>query len=136
MCHKGWYSFDLEGKKILAVHGSKEDYYWKAIEPDNVKGDYQDYDLVLSGHSHYSFIFTKFYETYNLAKRNKHVVCFINPGSVGQPRNHNANAQYALLDADNMTVVLRAVEYDIEAAMNLYNNHVDEFYRKRLKEGI
>lgn len=131
----GLQEFILFGKKCLAVHGSLENCYWKSITPDNVRGDYRDYDLVFSGHSHYSHMFTKFYDADDLDRRNKHATSFINPGSVGQPRNHNPNAQYALLD-ENGNVQLRSVPYDVDKAMGLYSGQVDFFYRDRLRFGV
>ena len=68
--------------------------------------------------------------------RNKHAVLFINPGSVGQPRNHHAEAQYAIVDTDTKAVNMRSVKYDVEKAMNFFGNDVDRFYRDRLKNGI
>ena len=68
--------------------------------------------------------------------RNKKSVLFINPGSVGQPRNHNPNAQYAILDTETMGVELRAVEYPVDEAMDLYDGSIDKFYQTRLKNGI
>ena len=128
--------FELDGKKALAVHGSLNDYYWKAIFPDNLNGNYIDYDIVLSAHSHYPHVFQKFYEFDNPLMRNKKSVLFINPGSVGQPRNHNPNAQYAILDAELMSVELKSVEYPKYEAMDLFDGSVDEFYKKRLENGI
>ncbi|MBO4915167.1 MAG: metallophosphoesterase family protein [Oscillospiraceae bacterium] len=126
----------LAGRRVLAVHGSQEDVYWKAIAPGNLRGDYCGYDLVLSGHSHYSHFFQTFYETEDPDRRNRHATFFINPGSVGQPRNHNPAAQYALLDPATMSVDLRAVEYDVSTAMLLFDGSVDDFYRARLKYGV
>ena len=40
----------------------------------------------------------------------------VNPGSVGQPRDGNPQARYALFDAARQEVEVRAVKYDIEAA--------------------
>ena len=60
---------------------------------------------------------------------------FINPGSVGQPRNHNPNAQYALID-ENFNVQLRSVKYEVDKAMALYGSQVDLFYRDRLEFGV
>lgn len=134
--HEGIYQMPLDGKKVLAVHGSLNDYYWKSIFPDDLNGEYVDYDIVLSGHSHYPHVFQKFYEVDNPDMRNKKSVLFINPGSVGQPRNHNPNAQYAVLDTESMTVELKSVEYPKDEAMNLYDGSVDDFYRKRLERGI
>ena len=50
LIHEGKYEFEIDDKKVLAVHGSLTDYYWKAIFPDNLNGDYFAYDIVLSGH--------------------------------------------------------------------------------------
>jgi predicted phosphodiesterase len=128
--------FTIGGFKALAVHGSLTDNYWKAIMPDDLRGNYSGYDFVFSGHSHYSHCFTKFYDCDNAEMRNKKAVIFINPGSVGQPRNHNPLAHYALLDADTLNVQMRTLSYDIDATMALYDGSVDEFYRTRLKTGV
>lgn len=126
----------LDNKRVLAIHGSLNDPFWKSIYPDNLNGNYSDYDIVLSGHSHYSHVFYKFYDVDNPEMRNKKSVLFINPGSVGQPRNHNPNAQYAVLDTETMGVELKSVEYPKEKAMALYDGSIDDFYRKRLENGI
>ena len=133
---KGKYEFNLNGKNALAVHGSLNDYFWKSIFPDDLNGDYSNFDIVLSGHSHYPHVFQKFYEADNPEMRNKKSVLFINPGSVGQPRNHNSNAQYAILDTQSMGVELKSVEYPKQKAMDLYDGSIDDFYRKRLERGI
>lgn len=136
MNKEGLQEFELNGLKCLAVHGSLDDYYWKSIEPDNVRGDYSKYDLVFSGHSHYSNSFTKFYKIDNEQLRNKKAVTFINPGSVGQPRNQNPYSQYAVISLPSKRVELRAVEYDVEFEQSLYTDKVDEFYKTRLTKGI
>ena len=136
LTHDGKFEFEIDNLKVLAVHGSLNDYYWKAIFPDNLNGDYSDFDIVMSGHSHYPHVFQKFYEADNPDMRNKKSVLFINPGSVGQPRNHNSNAQYAILDTDSMSTDLRYVKYPKDKAMALYDGSVDDFYRLRLENGI
>ncbi len=136
MNKKGIDEISLLGNRILAVHGSLEDNYWKAILPENLRGDYQDYDIVLSGHSHYSHCFTKFYNVDNPDMRNKKAVMFINPGSVGQPRNQNPYAQYAVLTLPSKRVELRAVSYNIEFEQSLFPDSIDEFYKIRLTNGI
>lgn len=42
--------------------------------------------------------------------------CVVNPGSVGQPRDRNPDAAWALLDTDEMTIQVLRVAYDVEAA--------------------
>ena len=85
LIHEGKIKFELDNMNALAIHGSLLDNYWKAIFPDNLNGEYSDFDIVLSGHSHYPHVFQKFYEFDNPLMRNKKSVLFINPGSVGQP---------------------------------------------------
>lgn len=128
--------FTLEGFRAFALHGSCEDYYWKAIMPDELNGDYKEYDFVFSGHSHYPHYFTKFYDDQNKELRNKKAVVFINPGSVGQPRNHNPRAQYAVLHLPSKKTELRAVEYDVKYEQALFPDEIDEFYKMRLRAGI
>ena len=135
MNRDGKQDFQLYGLDCLAIHGSLQDSFWKSISPEDVRGDYQKYDLVFSGHSHYSHVFKTLYDVEDITRRNKHAVMFINPGSVGQPRNHNPNAQYALID-ENFNVQLRSVKYEVDKAMALYDSKVDLFYRDRLEFGV
>ena len=136
MDHGGLQEFSLGGASCLAVHGSLEDPYWKAIGPEDLHGDYSSYDIVFGGHSHYSHVFTRFYPSDDPGMRNKKAVLFINPGSVGQPRNQNPRAQYAVLSLPSRSVELRSVEYDIEYEQSLFVPEVDAFYRDRLGKGI
>jgi diadenosine tetraphosphatase ApaH/serine/threonine PP2A family protein phosphatase len=41
-------------------------------------------------------------------------VFLINPGSVGQPRDGDARAAYAILDSDKQTVTLRRTKYPVQ----------------------
>ncbi len=136
MNKSGIQEFDLNGLKCLAVHGSLEDNYWKAIGPDNLRGDYIEYDFVFGGHSHYSHCFTHFYSIEDPELRNKKAVTFVNPGAVGQPRNQNPCAQYAVLTLPSKSVELRAVEYDIAYEQSLFPEEIDEFYKTRLTRGV
>ena len=134
--NSGKLQLQVHERSCLIVHGSLADTYWKAIRPDWLGGEYAAQDIVLSGHSHYPHCFYYFYDCDNEAKRNKKAVLFVNPGSVGQPRNHNPRAQYAILDFENLSVEMCAVPYDVDGAMNLYFDQVDLFYRDRLKYGV
>ena len=61
---------------------------------------------------------------------------FINPGSVGQPRNHNPYAQYGILDTQTQNYEHRSVRYDVDKEQALFDPRVDSFYKERLKKGI
>lgn len=133
---EGEFEFNLGNKKCLAVHGSIKDIYWKSITPEVVAEEYKDYDYVFSGHSHIPHYFEKFVYVDNPKMRNKKKIVFLNPGSVGQPRNHNTFAQYAIFDSVTETVMLNKVKYDIFAEQKDISSNIDEFYKKRLEVGI
>lgn len=128
----------IDGKEILCVHGDLADYHWGGMSyHESQKQDYKDFDFVLSGHSHIRFLREIFHTDDSIdAKRGRKKTVFINPGSVGQPRNHNPAAQYAVVDFSQGEVFFHAVDYDIEAETVLFNDKVDTFYRDRLREGI
>lgn len=61
----------------------------------------------------------------------------INPGSVGQPRDGDWRASYALFDENARVVVFRRVGYDVErAAAKTARMGLPERFARALKEGI
>ena len=128
--------FELNGKKCLAVHGSLEDEYWKSIRPESGLLEYDKYDYVFSGHSHLPHMFESYYECEDVNRRNKKKVIFINPGSVGQPRNLDNRAQYAVLNMERGEIAFEKAEYDIETEQAAFCGQVDDFYCERLRWGI
>lgn len=136
MEERGIKEFEYDGKKCLAVHGSLADEYWKSIQPEQALEAYCKYDYVFSGHSHLPHFVEKYYACEDACRRNKKKVVFINPGSVGQPRNLNNNAQYVILDMQTGQVWFEKAEYDIAAEQAAYHGQVDEFYCERLKWGV
>ncbi len=136
MAGSGRQQFGIEGKQYLAVHGSLEDMYWKSISPETDPSGYGEYAVVLSGHSHLPHFFEKYIGVDNPRMRNKKKILFINPGSVGQPRNQNNMAQYAVLDTGTEEVCMCKARYDIEREQDAYHGQVDDFYRERLGLGI
>jgi len=60
-------------------------------------------DVLILGHTH-----VQHHEVYD-----EGVV--LNPGSVGQPRDRDPRAAYAVVDLDDLTVTEHRVEYDVEA---------------------
>ena len=137
MSDSGMYEFEQQGKRCLAVHGSLTDIYWKSIKPGGHDlSAYQKYDYVFSGHSHLPHYFEVFYEVDNPIYRNRKKTIFINPGSVGQPRNHNPLAQYAILDTETETVTYEKISYNVAEEQKAYFGQVDDFYRMRLEIGV
>jgi diadenosine tetraphosphatase ApaH/serine/threonine PP2A family protein phosphatase len=44
---------------------------------------------------------------------------FINPGSVGQPRDEDPRAAYATIDIETMTYTYRRIQYDIASTQKI-----------------
>lgn len=129
--------FEICGKKILCVHGNIEDPYWGKLTGISVENEaYADYDYVFSGHTHLPLHFEVLYKADVPEMRYHKKIVFLNPGSVGQPRNHNPRAQYLYVDLLAEIFHHNSVEYDIAGEQNLYTNETDTFYRDRLSKGI
>lgn len=126
----------IGGYKCLAVHGSLKDYFWKEIGHSEDGEEYAAYDIVFSGHSHIPHFFCHYYPADCPEFRNKKRTIFVNPGSVGQPRDHNPNAHYAAVDVETLSVWLNTADYDIDYEMSLFTNETNIFYRERIKRGV
>lgn len=137
MNHHGFHEVLLEHKPFLFVHGNLDDPYWGKFGIDKMNDErYAQYDYVISGHSHIPHYVEHFFASDNAEFRNKKRTIFINPGSVGQPRNHNPFAQYGILDTNTGNYEHRAVWYDVEEEQKLFSHEVDKFYKERLVLGI
>jgi len=132
---QGFLEFEVCGKQFLAIHGTRSDPFWGELKPNSNLSGYENYDYVLSGHTHCAHAFSYFYDSDDENYRNKKRTFFLNPGSVGQPRNHDPRAQYAILDFE-YGVHLCGVNYDIEYEQSLFTNDVDFFYKERLTLGV
>lgn len=60
----------------------------------------------------------------------------INPGSVGQPRDHNPDASYAYVDTELRTVEIIRVPYDVDATAAAFSGaDLPEAFARRLYQG-
>ena len=91
---------------------------------------YESFDFVFSGHTHVPHL------RYVFDKKTGRKTVFVNPGSVGQPRNCNPLAQYAVVDLENYAVSFEGVSYDIVKEQELFNEELHSYYRERLSKGI
>jgi putative phosphoesterase len=134
---KGYVEIELCGKCILVIHGTLSDPFWgKMTDAEMSDSKYSKYDYVLSGHTHNRHLIEKFYSCSSTEYRNRKKTVFINPGSVGQPRNHNPKAQYAYLDLEDEVFHFNSIDYDITTEQVLYPENIDRFYSERLVRGI
>lgn len=137
MDHSGFQKCRIAEKNFLFMHGSLDDAYWGKFGIDKMNDErYAEYDYVISGHSHVPHYVEHFFVSDDAAYRNKKRTIFINPGSVGQPRNHNPYAQYGILDVESGDYEHRCVWYDVKEEQKLFSDNVDKFYKDRLTLGI
>lgn len=113
--------------EISICHGAPfdEDYYifgeFDAVEAFSVI----ETPLCFFGHTHFPFIYaekdqmvegTFIQETPFELKLEKDVRYLINPGSVGQPRDRNPRAAYAIYDTKARKIKFYRVKYDVTSA--------------------
>lgn len=118
--------------RITMVHASPRDPVWeyiveRATAKDNLA--FMETPICLNGHSHIPIIFRKPWDGLKVLEEPLPVnlpihlttydQVFINPGSVGQPRDEDPRASYALVDLDAMTLTHRRVQYDFTATQKL-----------------
>lgn len=133
----GYIVISINGKRILVIHGDINDPYWGKLKGDTINNvRYAEFDYVISGHTHIPHLIEHFFPSGNTEFRNKKRTIFLNPGSVGQPRNHNNRAQYIYAEIDCETFHFNSVAYNVVAEQRLYPNEVDTFYKNRLQIGI
>lgn len=116
---------------ISLYHGNHQDILWGNVFINTPESELlklleaADTQIVLVGHSHLQFC---------MSIQGKFI---INPGSVGQPRNGDNRAQYAILDTETLAVQLHRVEYNYGlAALKIFNNNINPFLAHRLFLGI
>ncbi len=97
----------LDGNSIYLVHATPRDPMDEYLVNDPAAWEPRVRDIdarfICVGHTHIQF---------HLQVGERHI---INPGSVGQPRDGDPRAAYAVID--NGKVELRRVDYDIDAAL-------------------
>ena len=115
---------DFGGKKIHMVHAGlvdPVDEYIYDVNEDYLKNNNFAGDILISGHTHL-IAYKKFYSGKT----------WINPGSVGQPRDFNNKASYAILDEEGQVEMVR-VAYHFEHTINAMKDFGFEAY---ISEGL
>ena len=116
-----------QAEKFTLVHGSPRYPIWEYVltaAVARINFDFFDTHTCLVGHTHVPVIYHYDLATYSASAESlpEHQVVhltrdrmMINPGSVGQPRDGDPRAAFAVLDLDAMTLMHHRVEYDIRA---------------------
>jgi putative phosphoesterase len=104
---------------------------WRAVE--NAFPHFTT-NICCVGHTHIPAIVSEKGMVNNYKKGERHL---INCGSVGQPRDGDPRASFALIDTEHETASIIRVEYSVEATANAIRAAgLPEFLAKRLAHGI
>jgi diadenosine tetraphosphatase ApaH/serine/threonine PP2A family protein phosphatase len=115
----------LEQDDVTIVHGSPRNPVWDYVmDYMTAVRMYQFFEteICLLGHTHVPAIWYEKeapkapvmeYQKVKITEK-----CILNPGSVGQPRDHDPRAAFALFDPQEKTWELRRVAYDLESVQD------------------
>lgn len=138
----------MDAGGFLISHGTPED------EEDYLLGELDaahsfasgEFKLAFFGHTHFSCAFEfvqgesrllMLEEDHGALQLDPDARYLINPGSVGQPRDHNPKASYALYDSEAQSVEWHRVDYDREAARDrIHAAGLPEVLGQRLLLGV
>lgn len=117
------------------VHGHPDpNHRFAYVKPRNVAEmvpylNDRPYDILAVGHSHIQF-------KQDLSQFSGGNGIVFNPGSVGQPRDKDPRAGYAVVDTEEQTVDLHRVEYDVPTVVEaIYDADLPSVNAERLKQG-
>jgi putative phosphoesterase len=119
-------SVTVDEKRIILVHGSPYDIDEYVYPEDASPGllSAANADILILGHTHIQF------------KKEYHEGIIVNPGSVGQPRDGNPKAAFAVLDTGSGKIELERISYDIEKVVeDMLAAHLPEKLALRLRIG-
>ena len=102
----------FEGVPVYFAHGSPDDRLWEYVDPRTHSDLFAHYldrakaSLIGLGHTHMPYVWKEGMRT------------VFNPGSVGQPRDGDWRASFAVVTVEgkDVAVEIRRVEYDVENA--------------------
>ena len=120
------------GHGITLVHASPRDPLWEYMVERQIARDnlaFVETPICFNGHSHMPIMYRKPWDGLKILEEPLRVngsirlttydQVFINPGSVGQPRDEDPRASYGLVDLEAMTFTLRRVPYDFSITQTL-----------------
>lgn len=130
---------------FVAVHGAPKNhntylFSWEDTLPHLYFLEEQNCRVCFMGHTHMPAIFSTdgsyYLNGHNRIILDPEKIYFINPGSVGQPRDDNINASFGLLNTDDLTFELVRVPYDVQrASQRVREANLPRFLAERLLVG-
>lgn len=122
---------NLEGLQLAMYHGSPRDPLMEYVFPFADAASLREQSkaagnprVVALGHTH-------------LPMRLDNATVFLNPGSVGQPRDGDPRASYLVFDTGTLGTEFHRVDYDVDAAARAVREAgLPDFLWQRLLQGV
>lgn len=122
--------------QIAVIHGSPEYPLDEYILPNSPQQkdlfpfmELFELGMLFLGHTHIPFVD-------RMTSESDKVYLMCNPGSVGQPRDNDPRASYAVVDLANISAEICRVEYDIDEVIKRISDvGLPEYLGERLKKG-
>lgn len=148
---------EVQGHSTLVVHASPDDPLHEYVQPQDARLGLRRWEgrarVIVLGHTHRPFAARlddgasgkdgrddwramEFLEKVHDKRASVKPLLLANPGSVGQPRDGDPRASYAIADFGERTIELHRVVYDVEAAAQaILKEGLDQLLALRLYEG-
>jgi predicted phosphodiesterase len=136
-------------KHVTVAHASPREPVWEyllSVEQAMVNFTYFDTQICMIGHSHVQLGFQQLPDGHCerfLPSEVPYIEIqhdtryFINPGSVGQPRDYDPRAAYAIMDTDKGIITFNRVGYDIHKTQKkMYDANLPINLIRRLEFGM
>lgn len=131
--------------QIVHGHPEEEDFYiFRREDVWEVLNNSKQW-ITFFGHTHFPILYIQNHSDLSeeypdtdsfccaLSREKKYL---INPGSVGQPRDSNPKASFAIFDSGTDTIEIKRIEYDIKSAQGkIQKAGLPEYLASRLSEG-
>ncbi len=119
-----------DNEEILMAHGSPKEPLFEYIDEDRDKEleyfkEKHDFDILILGHTHIPYVqeFKNF--------------LVVNPGSVGQPRDRDPRASFAVLDTEESDAEVKRAKYPVEeTTKEIKKTNLPHQLGERLLKGI
>jgi len=123
----------IGGKVVSMVHGSPADELFEYVFPEDAKEKAPEWlekaDALILGHTHVPI-------NLPIKVRGKRKI-LLNPGAVGQPRDGDSRASFALLDLKKMNAEIIRVRYDTALVKKkILDEGLPSWLGERLENGL
>jgi diadenosine tetraphosphatase ApaH/serine/threonine PP2A family protein phosphatase len=140
-----------EGKGFIACHGTPTStdaylsYHFQGKRAFNYLRHLPDMRICFFGHTHRRALWYRDIRgkvallsprPYKM-RLDRNCLYLINPGSVGQPRDGNPEAAYAVFDDEEFSIHFKSVPYDVKTAQRrIIEAGLPDFLAERLAQGV